>query len=59
MPSCGCVPAEAFVRLAGLQLLESLEVIGWEDAQVSADWARLRQLTMLTSLTLKQCQYPR
>ena len=51
--------AEAFVRLAGLQLLQSLEVIGWEDSRVSADWARLRQLTMLTSLTLKQCQYPR
>lgn len=59
MPSCGCVTAEAFVRLAGLQLLESLEVIGWEDSHVSADWARLRQLTMLTSLTLKKCQYPR
>ena len=40
-------------------MLESLEVSGWEDPGASADWARLRQLTALTSLTLTTCQYPR
>ena len=40
-------------------MLESLEVSGWEDPGSSADWARLRQLTALTSLELARCQYPR
>ena len=45
--------------MAGLTMLQSLEVSGWEDPGLSADWYRLRQLTALTSLTLTTCQYPR
>ena len=51
--------AAAFVHMAELTMLESLEVSGWEDPGASADWARLRQLTALTSLELTRCQYPR
>ena len=51
--------AAAFVHMAELTMLESLEVSGWEDPGASADLARLRQLTALTSLTLTTSQYPR
>ena len=51
--------AAAFVHMAELTMLECLEVSGWQDPGASADWARLRQLTALTSLTLTTCQYPR
>ena len=51
--------AEVFLHIAKLPALQSLEVSGWDDPSMSADWSQLRQLSTLTSLTLSSCQHPR